>query len=264
MGKVLGILSLKGGVGKTSTAISLSSCLSEFGKKILIVDCNYSAPNLGIHLNLIDPKKTIHHVLERSVDIKESIYELEDFDIIPASMFNEPVINPLKLRDYLKYVKENYDFVILDSSPALNEETLSVILASDGLLIVTTPDYHTLSNTLKAIKVAKERDVPIIGLILNKVYGKNFELNLDEIERTTDTPVMAVIPHDINFSKSISNFIPYPVKKPNSKGSVEFKKLAAVLIGKKYQPFNFIGLFRKLTPERQDVNRELFYENVFI
>jgi septum site-determining protein MinD len=263
MGKILGILSLKGGVGKTSSAISLGSCLSDFGKKILVVDCNYSAPNLGVYLNLIEPKKTIHHVLSNSANIEDSIHSLEYFDIIPASIFKEPLINPLKLRDHLKFVKDKYDFIILDSSPSLNEETLSVILASDNLLIVTTPDYPTLSNTLKAVKVARERGTPIIGLILNKVYNKNFEISLDHIERTLDIPVMAVIPHDKNFSKSANEFLPYNLNSPNSRGSQEFKKLAAVLIGEKCSPSLFFSFFKKLTPDRQEINREIFYDSVF-
>jgi len=263
MGKILGILSLKGGVGKTSSVISLGSCLSELGKKILIVDCNYSAPNLGIHLNLIEPRKTIHHVLNNTLNIQDSIHYLDYFDVIPASVFKEPLINPLKLKDHLKFVKDKYDFIILDSSPSLNEETLSVILAADELLVVTTPDYPTLSNTLKAVKVAKERGTPIIGLILNKVYNKNFEISLDHIERTIDLPVMAVIPHDFRFSKSINEFLPYNLNNPRSKGSVEYKKLATVLTGEKYSSFTFFDFFKKLNPERQDINREIFYDSVF-
>lgn len=263
MGKVVGVLSLKGGVGKTSTVLSLGSCLAGFGKKVLLVDCNFSAPNLGVHLNVIEPKKTVHHVLERSANVKDSIHELEDFDLIPATCFNEPRINPLKLKDSLKPLKKKYDVILLDSSPALNDETLAVILAADELLVVTTPDYPTLGTTLKAIKHAKERGTPIIGLVLNKVYNKNFELSLDDIEKTIEVPVLAVIPHDIEVVKSISHFVPSAKRKPKLKGSVEYKKLAGALIGQKYKPNNFKEFFRKVTPNREDINREIYYEKVF-
>jgi len=264
MGKVVGVLSLKGGVGKTSSAISLGACLADTGKKVLLVDCNFSAPNLGMHLNVIDPEKTIHNVLKKEVNIEESIHNLDNFDIIPASMFKEPIINPLKLRDHLKSLKRKYDFIILDSSPALNDETLSVILASDKLLVVTTPDYPTLSTTLKAIRLAKDRGTPIIGLILNKVYNKNFELKLDEIERTSEVPIMAVVPYDINFSKSLFNFKPYTSHKPNSKGATEYKKLAGILTGEKHKTKNLFGFFNKLTPKRQEINREIYYKTLVI
>jgi len=263
MGEIFGILSLKGGVGKTSSTISLGSCLAENGKKVLLVDCNFSAPNLGIHLNLVEPKSTIHHVLRKEVNIMDSIHSVGNLDIIPASLFKEPIINPLKLRDYIRSLRKKYDFILLDSSPALNDETLSVILASDKLLVVTTPDYPTLSMTLKAINLAKTRGTPIMGLILNKVYNKNFELNLDEIERTSDVPIIAVIPHDIHFSKSLSHFEPYTSFKPKSKGSYEYRKLASLLAGEKDNPRKFFNIFSKLSPNRQEINREIYYQSFF-
>ena len=55
MAKIIGVLSLKGGVGKTSVVSSLGDALSDFGKKVLLVDANYSAPNLGLHFNIVDP-----------------------------------------------------------------------------------------------------------------------------------------------------------------------------------------------------------------
>jgi MinD-like ATPase involved in chromosome partitioning or flagellar assembly len=116
--------------------------------------------------------------------------------------------------------------------------------------------------TIKSVKVAKQRGTPITGIIVNKVHNKKFEIPLKEIEKTAGVPVLAVIPHDVNFLKALSNFIPYPEYKSFSEGSIEFKKLAAVLIGQKYKPFDFRNMFR-LTPTLQEVNREIFYESVF-
>ena len=263
MGKIVGVLSLKGGVGKTSSVISLGSCLSELGKKVLLVDCNFSAPNLGLALNVIDPKKTLHHVLERSAHVKDAIHELDNLHVIPATIFKEPKINPLKLKDHIRPLKKKYDVILLDSSPALNDETLSVMLAADELLIVTTPDHVTLGTTLKAIKNARERGFKVIGIVLNKVYNKNFELNIEEIERTVDVPVLAVIPHDIEAVKSISLFKPWAERKPKSKGVVEYRKLAHVLVGERYTASKIKNIIKKLTPARQEINREIFYTSVF-
>jgi len=69
-------------------------------------------------------------------------------------------------------LKKRYDVILIDSSPSLNEETLAVILASDELLVVTTPDYPTLGMTMKSVKIARQRGTPISGLIINKVYKK--------------------------------------------------------------------------------------------
>lgn len=262
MGKTIGILSLKGGVGKTSITAALGDALSRFNKKILLIDGNFSAPNLGIHFNILEPEATIQDVLSREKNLKKAIHNMENLDVIPASIFYNKKINFLNLRNKIKHLKKKYDFILIDSSPNLNDETLAVMLASDEILIITTPDYLTLSSTIKSVKDAKQRDINIAGLILNKVYNKNFELSIDDIEKTLDLPVMAVIPHDVNIIKSSSEFLPSTSHKPNSKSSDEIKKLAATLSGEKYMPFRFKNLF-KINPTRTDVNRELFYERVF-
>jgi septum site-determining protein MinD len=262
MGKVIGILSLKGGAGKTSVVAALGGAIADFGKKVLLIDANLSAPNLGLHLDIINPEVTLHHVLNRTANPKEAIYKLENFDILPASIFDKTNVNPLKLKDRIKTLKRKYDIILIDSSPALNEETLAVMLASDKLFVVTTPDYPSLSTTIKAVKSAKQRGNSIDGIILNKAYNKDFELSLKDIEETAEIPVMAIIPHDINILKALFEFTPSTIHKPNSEASIEYKKLAATLIGEKYKPFRLKNFF-KITPKRQEINREIFYESVF-
>jgi len=263
MGKIIGVLSLKGGVGKTSTVVALGGALASLGKKVLLIDGNLSAPNLGIHLDIINPEHTLNQVLEGKKHAKDSIYKVNDIDIIPASIFSRTKINPLKLKDKIKLLKKRYDIILIDSSPALNEETLAVMLASDAILVVTTPDLPTLSTTIKASKLAKARGTPIIGLIINKVHNKNFELKSKEIEETAEIPVMAVIPHDMNILKSLSEFKPSTHHKPNSKASHEYKKLASILVGEKYIPIKLRTLFGWINPSRQDINRTIYYDRVF-
>ncbi|MDP3992180.1 MAG: AAA family ATPase [Nanoarchaeota archaeon] len=263
MGKTIGIVSLKGGVGKTSIVAALGGALSKLGKKVLLVDGNLSSPNLGLHLNLIDPAKTLHHVLNRTAYVKDAIYSYDNFDILPASVFENVEVNPLKLKDHLKSVKKNYDVVVLDSSPTLGEETLAVMLASDELLVVTTPDHPTMSTSLKAAKLAKQRGVPISGIILNKVHGENFELSMGDIESSLDIPVLATVPYDLNVLKALSIMEPSTAYKPGSEGSQEFMKLAASLMGEKYRKNAFQNFFSNLFPTRQDINREIFYKRAF-
>jgi septum site-determining protein MinD len=261
MGRSIGILSLKGGVGKTSVVSALGDALSSFGKQVLLIDGNVSAPNLGLHLNIIDPEVTLHNVLMGQANASKAIYKLDNFDVIPASIVGRSV-NPLKLRNKIRRLKNNYDLVLLDSPPSLNEETLGVVFASDALLFVTTPDYPTLRMSMKAITVAKQNGVPIIGMVLNKVHQKDFETDIDDIEDMTGVPVMARIPHDIDVLKALSKFIPSTVYKPKSDASIEYKKLAATLIGEKYKAPRFKDFFRR-TPLRQDINREIYYERIF-
>ena len=261
MGVTIGVLSLKGGVGKTSVVSALGDALSCFGRKVLLIDGNFSAPNLGLHLNIIDPEVTIHHVLMRKANAAKAIYKLDNFDVIPASISGRQ-INPLKLRNRIRTLKNKYDVIIIDSPPALNEEALGVILASDKLIVVATPDYPTLRMSVKTIRIARQRGLPIIGLVLNKVHDKNFEMDSNDVEEMAEVPVMAVIPHDINIVKALSNFTPSITYKPKSDASVEYKKLAATLIGEKYDEARFKDFFKR-TPKRHEINREVYYERIF-
>jgi len=263
MGKIIGIVSLKGGAGKTSTVVSLGDAISGFDKKVLLVDANLSVPNLGLHVDIIDPKVTLHDVLNGSANIKDAIHELDNFDVIPASVSTNVNINPFELKDKLRHLKKKYDVIIIDSSPAMNEETLAAMLASDEILVVTTPDHPTLSTTMKAIRLAKQRNTPITGLIINKSHKKDFELSLEDVEGTAEVPVLAVIPHDIDVLKALSDFTPSTSYKPNSKASNEYKKLAGVLIGEKYKPRKDWKKFFRWNPSREEINREIYYDSYF-
>lgn len=263
MCKVIGVVSLKGGVGKTSSVIALGHAFSRLGKKVLLVDGNLSAPNLGLHLNIIEPEKGLHDVLQRNINPSDSINNLDNFDVITSRIFDEGNIEYLSLKKRISYLKNSYDVIILDSSPKLDEETLAVILASDELLVVTTPDVPTLGTTIKAVKYAKKRGTPISGLVLNKVYNKNFEISLKDVEETLGIPVLASIPYDIGFLKSLSEFKAFNEIKPNSEVSEEYMKLAGALVGEKYKTFKIKTLFGWINPRKQDINRTIYYKSLF-
>ena len=164
---------------------------------------------------------------------------------------------------YARYFKKKYDFVIVDSSPSLDEETLAVMLASDEIFVVSTPDHPTMSTSLKAAKLAKQRGNPISGIILNKVHKKDFELSMDEVENTLDIPVLAVIPYDINVLRALAKMEPSTTYKPGSEGSSEFMKFAALLSGQEYKKVSWRDFIRGFVPTRSDINREIFYQRVF-
>ncbi len=263
MGKTIGVISLKGGVGKTSIVCALGYAFSSLGKKVLLIDGNLSAPNLGMHLDLFDPKITLHSILQRKANPIEAVYSLDDFDVLPAGVFENSKVEPLLLKNRVSSLKKNYDVILIDSSPRLDNETLAVMLASDELIAVTTPDFPTLGMTIKAVKLARQRGTPVIGLILNKVYKKNFELSLKDIEETLELPVLAVIPHDVSVLRALSEFEPSTKKNPYSKATEEYLKLASVLIGEKYKRNGIQKFLRWGNPGKQEINRIIYYENLF-
>jgi len=267
MTKTIGIIAIKGGVGKTTIAASLASDLvNHYGKKVLLIDANYSAPNLGLHMDIIKPEKSIHQVLDRKTGIKNAIHNRFGVDVIPGDFVYNSELNYYKIKDKIHSVKENYDFVILDSSPSLNDELLSTILASDSLFVVSTPDYPTLYCTLKAAKLAKQRGKPIDGIIVNKIRDPSYELTLKEIESATEIPVIAKIPDDKKTIKSTFTRIPTSIFHRKTPFSKEITKLSSALAGssKKTSWLNRVFPF---TVKREEVNRQLlrkkFYDSIF-
>ena len=267
MVKTIGILSIKGGVGKTSIAASLAADLvNHHKKKVLLIDANYSAPNLGLHMDIVEPKRTIHHVLDNRALVKTAIHSKFGVDVIPGSYSYRSRLNYLKLKDRIKSIKDNYDFVIIDSSPSMNEEILSTMLASDNLFVVTTPDYPTLSCSLQAAKLARQRGRPINGIIINKIRYPFYELSLKEIEDSTGIPVIARIHDDKIHSRSLFTRIPASIYNRRSRFGKEINRLGAAIVGEKEKRSLFGKLFgsgfKKEEVNRQ-VLREDFYKSMF-
>jgi MinD-like ATPase involved in chromosome partitioning or flagellar assembly len=239
LARTIGIVSIKGGVGKTSITTALGAVLAKkYNQKVLLVDANFSAPSLALHLGLVNPEVTIHHVLNDKIEPENAIYESDlGVHLIPGSMALSN-IDPFKLRSKLKTLQKHYDIILIDSSPTLNNEILASILASDEVYVVTTPDKITLNATLNTINLAKQKKTPISGIIVNKAYNKNFEVDDKQIESDTDLEIIAFVPHETGVLKSLSEMSPL------SHGfgfSREIHKLAANIIGDTHK----VGLLEK-------------------
>lgn len=235
-GKIIGIISVKGGVGKTTTVANLGALLAnKFGKRVLIVDANFSSPNLALHLGFIDPETTLSDVLLDTADIKDAVYEHGlGFHLLPTALVPKK-INPFKLRNKINKLRDYYDIILVDSSPTLNDEMLSTILASDDLIVITSPDLPTLSCTMHAVRVAKRKKTPISGLIINKVRNKKFELTTQEVQENTGVPVIAVLPDDTKVLEAMAYSTPASIFSPNKEFAVEYQKLAASIAGEDYK-----------------------------
>ena len=267
MGVTIGVISIKGGVGKTTISSSLATDLANhYGKKVLLIDANYSAPNLGLHMDVVEPIKTIHEVINGKARIQSAIHKRYGVDVIPGNYNYGKFLQCLRLKDRIAQVKKDYDFVIIDSSPSLNDEILSTMIASDSLLVVSTPDYPTLSCSLRAAQLAKQRGKPISGIIINKIRDPKYELTLDDFEETMGIPVMARIPDDKKAIRSVFTRIPMPLYKRRSGFSREINNLGAALTNSNEGKSWFADLFQwNVNKERvnREILREGFYKNVF-
>jgi septum site-determining protein MinD len=243
--KVFGVIALKGGVGKTTTVTNLGAALTqEFNKRVLIVDANFSTPHLGLHLGLLNPERNLRDVLEGKYPVQEAIYQHPlGFHILPGAVSSK-FTNPLNLKDKLEPLKSIYDVILIDSSPSLNDELFATMAASNELIVVSSPDYPTLSSTLHAIKVAKKKNTPIRGIVINKIRGKKFELSSLDIARASDVKVLATLPDDVKVLAALAEMVPVVSKTPKIDVSQEYKKLAAALIDEPYGKRSRI--FRKI------------------
>ena len=235
--KTLGIISIKGGVGKTTTVINLAASLAnDYRKKVLVVDANFSSPNVNLHLGSVDHKTNLHDVLKNKANIANAVYDHEfGFHFIPSALIVNEKVNYLSLKHKLAGLKKYYDFIVIDSSPSLNDEILATISASDELYVVSSPDLPTLSTTLRAAKLAKQKGARIEGLILNKVRGKKYEIPKKDMEELTGIPVLTVINDNPRVLESLSKVKPITLHSPNSNVSREYKRLAAALCGENYK-----------------------------
>lgn len=229
--KTIGIISIKGGVGKTTVVSNLGAALAQdYGKKVLLVDANFSTPHCGLHVGLLNPPTTVHHVLRGEASPFNALYSHEaGFHVMPGSLTPKNV-SPLKLKDKLVPLKDFYDVILLDSSPALNDEMLATIVASDELLVVSSLDYPTLSATLHAVKIAKQKKTPIRGIVINKARNKRFELPVADIEKAAGVPVLAVVPDDISVLEALSATMPATLYAPKKSASLAYRRLAGDLI----------------------------------
>jgi len=237
MAETIGIISIKGGVGKTTTAVNLACVMAnEFKKKVLLIDGNFSAPNVGLHLGIVDPEATIHDVINNKLLASEVIHNHQyNFDVILGSITTLHKNSQIKLKEKLKGLQKRYDIIILDSSPTLNHEMLAVMQASDKLLAVTTPDPLTVKMTAHATRVAKEKNIPIMGIVLNKWKNRKYEVSIENIEKKSKAPVLATITDHLKVLESLAKIIPVTINYPHSKTSREFKALAAAILDEKYK-----------------------------
>ncbi|MFH1721296.1 MAG: cell division ATPase MinD [Candidatus Altiarchaeota archaeon] len=245
--RIISVISVKGGVGKTTTVANLGVALSTvFQKNVLVLDSNLTAPNLGLHLGLINSKVTLHDVLKGDEPISNAIH-LHDsgMDVIPASLHNERV-DPTRLREVIEDLRSDHDIILIDSAPGLDMELVGAIEAADEVLIVSSLDFPTISTTLKAIKLTKELGVPILGVVLNRIKDENYELSVPFVADTLEEKIIAGIPEDANCAQSVAAKSPVVTSHPRSPASLCFKKLAGKIIGVNYQVQPEVDIFNKL------------------
>ena len=194
MAAVIVTTNQKGGVGKTTTACALLAGLRQRGAKVLGVDLDPQG-SLGFCLGLdIENCATIYDVLKGSRTIQEVITPSESGDILPSNIllsaaeleFNRPGREFL-LKNCLAEVAEEYDYIIIDTPPALNVLTVNAYVAADGLIIPMAPEILSLlgvaqiRETIDTVRRCYNSRLRVLGILLNK-YNQRFTLNREVLD----------------------------------------------------------------------------------
>lgn len=231
-GLILGVFSAKGGVGKTTTVANLGAALAQKLKnRVIIVETNMTASNLGLHLGILDPPVVIQDVAFGKVKMSDVILTTGyGLHIIPGSVAFTGEVGTIDLGGILEELRKKYDIIILDSPPGFGLEVYNGIKACDEMLICCQPKVPAIAGTLQTFRAADHFKIPVFGVALTQVTGKRFEIQLSDIRRILGWPTMAVIPEDDMVEESVTRGVPVVMHAPNSLAAVEYRKLAQAVL----------------------------------
>lgn len=176
--KTITIANQKGGIGKSTTALNIGACLAEKKKKVLLVDLDPQG-NLSHSMKALGASKTSYDVLTDG-SLKGVILQRDNLSIIPSS-FGLDTLQDLeagKLRGALRQASNQFDFVVIDTPPALNAITINALTASDYVLIPATTDIYVMQgtarlyNTIEAVKKIN-KSLQVLGVVLTRHSGRS-------------------------------------------------------------------------------------------
>lgn len=252
MSKVIAIANQKGGVGKTTSAINLAASLAALEYKTLVVDADPQANSTsGVGLNPKEVEISIYECMVDEIEVKEAITETDidylhilpsHIDLVGAEVEMVSIERrEERMRDALKPVRNDYDYIIIDCSPSLGLITINALTAADSVIIPVQCEYFALEglgkllNTIKIIQTRLNKNLEIEGILLT-MYDVRLRLSNQVVEevKTHFKQIVfdTIIPRNIKLSESPSFGVPAIAHDAESKGAISYLNLAKEIINK--------------------------------
>lgn len=252
MGRIIAIANQKGGVGKTTTSINLSACLSALGKKVLAIDMDPQGNmTSGLGIDKDNVEYTVYDLIIGEVDIEKVICKetLENLDVLPTNIDlsaaeieligvdNKEYI----IRDAVDKVKEEYDFIIIDCPPSLSMLTINAMTTANTVLVPIQCEYYALeglSQLIHTIDLVKERLNPKLEMegVVFTMYDARTNLSLQVVENVKENLnqeiYKTIIPRNIRLAEAPSHGMPIHLYDPKSAGAESYMLLAEEVIHK--------------------------------
>lgn len=250
MARTIAVTNQKGGVGKTTTCSAICGCLAQMGKRVLAVDLDPQG-NLSFSLGVeADDSFTIYDVLKGNCDLTDAVQQGGVCDVVPSNI----LLSGLELemtgvgREYvlseqLGTVKDNYDFIILDTPPALSVLTINAYTASDELVIpmlceiLSLQGIAQLKQTIFAVQRYYNKSLKVAGILLNK-YNSHFMLTREVeelaamIAEQLDSRIFKTrISASVAIAEAPAHGESIMTYSPKSKSAQEYKSFVKELIG---------------------------------
>lgn len=237
MTRFITVISGKGGVAKTTTAINLGVALNMFGKDVTVVDANLTTPNVGLYLGAPVVPINLHHVLQGKYHVNDATYLLPcGIKMVPASIALQDLkgVKPESLGKALSGLNKNSDIVLVDGAAGLGREALAAMEVADELLIVTNAELPAITDALKTIKLAEQMKKSVLGVVLTRSRDDELEVSVRNIEAILEKPVVGVVPFDESVREALQLKDAVVLTHPKSRAAVGYKKLAATILGREW------------------------------
>lgn len=253
MGRIIAVANQKGGVGKTTTAINLSSCLAAKGQKVLAIDMDPQGNmTSGLSVEKDDVEYTVYDLLIGEASIEQIICKnvFENLDVLPTNIdLSGAEIELLDvdnkqfiLKEKVEKIRDDYDFIIIDCPPSLNMLTVNAMTTADTVLVPIQCEYYALeglSQLIHTINLVQERlnpELQIEGIVFT-MYDVRTNLSnqvVETVKENLDTKIYnTMIPRNIRLAEAPSYGIPINMYDSKSAGAESYRNLAKEIIARK-------------------------------